>query len=205
MKKIAVFLALSSVLVFAQQKGSFTDSRDGKRYKTVKIGTQTWIADNLNYVAEGSKCYDDIYANCQKYGRLYDWYAALEACPNGWHLPTQVEWDMLCRFVDTGEPYHNSSTAGIHLKAKFGWNWVPNKGEPGDGLDTYGFTALPGGLGNWKGEFHHIGDWGTFWTATERNANLAYLWLIFYDSKFVFSLNDGSKYTFLSVRCVKGD
>jgi len=202
MKKVIVLLALSSALVFAQQKGSFTDKRNYKTYKTVKIGTQIWMSENMNYAVDGSKCYDDIYANCQKYGRLYDWYTALEVCPNGWHLPTQAEWDMLYRFVDTGVPYHNSSTAGIHLKAKFGWNWVLEKGEPGDGLDTYGFSALPGGLGNWKGDFHNIGKCGYFWTSSEQADGKTYIWTVPYNEKTIFSLESG-KYTFLSVRCVK--
>ena len=73
-------------------KGTLKDSRDGQIYKTVKIGSLTWMAENLNYETENSYCYKDNEANCSKYGRLYPWSAANSACPTGWRMPSQTEW-----------------------------------------------------------------------------------------------------------------
>ena len=97
MKKVFVLVIglLLSGFLFAQKDSSFVDSRDGKVYKTVKIGTQTWMAQNLNYTMVNSSCYNDSNVNCKTYGRLYTWAAAKTACPKGWHLPSDTEWSIL--------------------------------------------------------------------------------------------------------------
>jgi uncharacterized protein (TIGR02145 family) len=150
--------------------GSFMDIRDNSIYKVIRIGEQVWMAENLNYDASGSKCYDNNQANCDKYGRLYDWKTANTACPSGWHLPSDEEWDMLYRFADgtngTTNPYE-SSIAGKHLKAASGWN------NNGNGIDTHGFAALPGGNSDSKGTFNGIDDYGYWWSASESSANNA--------------------------------
>ncbi|MDR0515832.1 MAG: hypothetical protein LBH25_02175 [Fibromonadaceae bacterium] len=109
----------------------------GQAYKTVKIGTQTWMAENLNYNAEGSKCNNNEPSNCEKYGRLYNWETAKKVCPSGWHLPSNEEWDKLYRFADgtsgTESPY-KSKTAGKYLKSREGWE--DYYGKPGNGLDV---------------------------------------------------------------------
>jgi len=175
------------------------DSRDGKNYKTVKIGTQTWIAENLNYNASGSKCYNNSESNCQKYGRLYNWATAVNACPSGWQLPSNAEWDALYRFADgtsgTSSPYE-SETAGKYLKAKNGWN------KNGNGEDKFNFEALPGGLGNSDGSFNGIGDFGYWWDASELNAKTAYRRSILHFDERAY-WRQGSKSNLLSVRCVK--
>lgn len=75
---------------------SFTDARNGKTYKTVTIGNQVWMAENLDYdVGDGSFCFMDDNANCDKFGRLYTWDAANKAAPPGWHLPSKDEWETL--------------------------------------------------------------------------------------------------------------
>jgi len=112
-------------------KDSLIDTRDGKKYKTVKIGNQTWMAENLNYEAKNSKCYDNKQENCTKYGRLYDWSTAMKACPSGWHLPSKDEWQEL---VDLAG---GNLVAGKKLKTKNNW-----------GTDDYGFSALLGGEGS---------------------------------------------------------
>jgi uncharacterized protein (TIGR02145 family) len=93
------------------------------------------MAENLNYNARGSKCYENKPENCEKYGRLYSLEAAKKVCPEGWYLPADEDWDELVR---TAGGYHS---AGRHLKAKSGWP------EGGNGLDTYGFAALPEAYG----------------------------------------------------------
>jgi len=123
------------------RKGSFTDSRDGKNYKTTKIGTQTWMAENLNYEAKGSKCHENKPDNCQKYGRLYDLNTATKACPKDWHLPSDKEWQTLLAL---------GGIAKKEFKARSGWGNSLN-GKSGNGTDIYGFSALPsdGKAGFW--------------------------------------------------------
>ena len=122
--------------------GVFTDSRDGKKYKTVKIGSQMWMAENLNYNASDSKCYDNNPDNCAKYGSLYNWNTAKTACPKGWHLPSKAELEKL--------------TSAVKLKAKSGWN------SNGNGTDNFGFSALPGGYGLSGGLFSNVGYIGNW-------------------------------------------
>ena len=141
-----------------QQKGSFTDSRDNKKYGTIKIGDQTWMSENLNYEA-GGKCYDNDPANCTKYGRLYDWKTALSVCPKGWHLPSNDEWQTLIDF--TG----GDKVVGKKFKARNGWENY--QGKSGNGTDIYGFSGLPGGFGTSGGNFSTVGNSGNWWAATE--------------------------------------
>jgi len=137
-------------------------SYEGETYQTVVIGSQTWMARNLNYNASGSKCYDNDPANCNKYGRLYDWATAMALpdscntnfcdsqisekhrgiCPSGWHIPKYYEWETLVDFVG------GYDVAGMYLKAKSGWEndyFSDYYKGTGNGTDTYGFSALPGG------------------------------------------------------------
>jgi uncharacterized protein (TIGR02145 family) len=96
------------------------------------------MAENLNYDVSGSGCYDNKTENCQKYGRLYDWPAAMTVCPSGWHLPGG-DWDKLIDYVESSKGC--TDCAGKYLKATSGWNSYSGIVN----LDTYGFSALPGG------------------------------------------------------------
>ncbi len=127
----AVAAAIAGAFADGPSFGTFTDSRDGQTYKTVKIGTQTWMAQNLNYQTKrGSWCYENSADSCKKYGRLYDWKTAKKACPAGYHLPSNEDWTTLIDYMG------GQVTAGKKLKAKRGWN------DNGNGTDDYGFYKI---------------------------------------------------------------
>ena len=131
MFRIIIFLLCLAVCVFA---GSFKDKRDNQVYKTVKIGNQVWMAQNLNYSIEngsGSWCYDNEYINCKEYGRLYTYYTAMNACPMGWHLPSEREWETLFEYVG------GMNIANFVLRSK--GDWIADDG------DHYNFKVLPAG------------------------------------------------------------
>ena len=161
--------------------GGSGKGNDIKNYRTVDIGTQTWMAENLNYAVAGSKCYDNDPANCEKYGRLYDWSTAKTVCPAGWHLPSDAEWDELVAFAG----------GGAKLMAASGWN-------SGNGTDEFGFSALPGGYG-YSGSFSNVGDYGYWWSATESDDNYAECRYI----SFGVYRESCDKSGLLSVRCVQ--
>jgi uncharacterized protein (TIGR02145 family) len=133
---------------------------DGETYETVVIGTQTWMARNLNYNASGSLCYDNDGNNCNKYGRLYDWETAMTACPAGWHIPSNEEWNKLIDYVEVQKSCVDC--AGKYLKSTSGW-W-----DNGNGENAYGFSALPGG-GFSGGSFNYIGYSSCWWTSASEN------------------------------------
>ena len=169
---------------------TFTDSRDGKVYRIVKIGRQVWFAENLNYAAKGSKCYKNSADSCAKYGRLYNWETALKACPAGTHLPSDAEWMTLTDNVG------GRDIASKKLKSTEGWN------DNGNGTNDYQFSALPGsGIGYSDSFFRFAGINGNWWSATEYDAY--YVWsrnMNFY-REYVRRFNN-DKYYLFSVRCV---
>jgi len=158
---------------------------------TVNIGTQTWHKCNLNVVpSKGiSQCYENKPENCAKYGRLYDWEAAMSACPAGFHLPTEKEWTALRDYAG-GE-----GDAGEKLKAKSGW--LGN----GNGTDEFGFAALPGGTSNSSDGFTYAGYFGYWWSATEITASFAFEWSMTYNTGM--NMYSNSKMDLYSVRCIK--
>ena len=169
--------------------GTLTDERDGKTYKTVTIGKQTWMAENLNYKTRYSFCYNNKAENCDKYGRLYTWHAAMDACPAGWGLPSLEEFQVLVATVG------GLSTAGKVLKSTEGWK------DGGNGTDDYGFSALPAGYMKEDSTFYSEGEIGQFWSAS--GVTMMYQLNLSYDrdSSYLFSLYSESGF---SVRCLKG-
>ncbi len=200
LRQILVSSSSSSVEIVSSSSSSETSSSSSSVpvvFKTIVIGTQIWMAENLNYNATGSKCYGDntggdSQGNCVKYGRLYDWATARGVCPAGWHLPSDVEWTTLT--------YHGGG-AGTKLKATTGWNTGSNYIP---GTDEYGFSALPGGYGTSDGRFYDVGDYGHWWSSTESDSYYAYFWFMHYKYSDVFWNNCDKSYLF-SVRCLKDD
>lgn len=168
--------------------GEMTDARDGQTYKIVSIGSQTWMAENLNYETENSYCYNDSVKYCAKYGRLYVWHIAATVCPSGWHLPDTTEWNTL--FAAVG----GQSTAGKMLKS-----------TSANGTNAYAFSALPAGYRNYSGGYNYKDSAAYFWGSTKYdnlNANCAYL-LYDYDNAH----HHYQYYTpySMNVRCVKDE
>jgi len=195
----------------------------GEIYKTVVIGTQTWFKRNLNRVLQGSKCGNGIdlsdshTTTCFTYGRLYNWATAMSLpascnssscgsqvqtkhkgiCPQGWHIPSDADWNTLMKYVNPSCSDNSSCTgAGTKLKATSGWN------EGGNGEDTYGFSALPGGYGNTAGSFGNVGGSGYWWSTSEGVSHDAYYWGMYYDYDLAH-WNDDRKYFLFSVRCLQ--
>jgi len=141
---IAALVTLCSLAGFTLDQGSCKDSRDGKVYATVKIGSQTWMAQNLEYRTKtGTRAWGDDMGNVKKYGYLYDWAAAREACPKGWRLPSDADWKMLELHLGMApdEFEKNRKRAeGLGLKLKSATGWYEN----GNGNNGSGFNALPG-------------------------------------------------------------
>jgi len=201
----ALCLANAIELLGASEWGTFTDSRDGKTYKTVTIGRQTWMAENLNYQPKSgnSWCYEDSNSYCDKYGRLYDWNTAMKVCPAGWHLPSRGEWDSLGQAAGgvrrpAARCNIDWSGAGDTLKARRGWY---SGYYNGNGTDDYGFSALPGG-GYYDGSFGSVGHSGAWWTAKEIGSGYAYIRYILSFSNHVTEYH-GRTGDGLSVRCLR--
>lgn len=187
---------------------TFTDPRDGHVYKTVTIGTQTWMTENLAYKTSNTLdehgnslawCtgYSNNISEAAKYGYLYSFEAAKIACPSGWHLPTDAEWKILIDFLG-GE-----SVAGGKMKETGSTHWIsPNVGATNES----GFKALPGGYHNdGTGGFENILVCGAWWSSTTNDMGTWIRYLSAADSKAVRIINtdfyvpDAS----YSVRCVK--
>lgn len=181
----------------------FCDTRDNHIYKYVKIGTQTWMAQNLNYASSNSWCYNGTASNCDSYGRLYTWSSALNIdskynstsysvgskhqgkCPSGWHIPSTGEWNTLSSTVEDG----------ASLRAKDGWGT--------NGTDKYGFNAKPAGIRDNSGTFYYLGTQTYFWSTGERTVEYAYYRYFLGTSTNLASAAAYAKSRAFSVRCLK--
>ncbi|MFN5386711.1 MAG: fibrobacter succinogenes major paralogous domain-containing protein, partial [Bacteroidota bacterium] len=173
--------------------GSMTD-QDGNVYKTIVIGTQEWMAENLrartyrngvaiplvtdltqwaanynNGTALPMMCWylNDSATYACPYGRLYNWYAASDVrnlCPTGWHVPSDAEWTTLTTFL-------GGNVAGGKMKSTGTQYWIsPNAAAD----NSSGFSGLPGGLRDSNGPFDYVGNYGYWWSSTEDSANFAW-------------------------------
>ena len=217
-----VFLVIMVVLIVGCSKDSaeapptITDI-DGNVYETVVIGNQTWMKSNLNVskyqdgtlipevtdpvewakLTTGAWCYYDYdSSNGKVYGKLYNWYAVRDArglAPAGYQIPTDEQWSTLTTFI--------GSVAGGKMKETDTSNWTSPNSEASNNT---GFTGLPGGICISNGDFHFIGDYGYWWSATSNVDNNTMAWnrSLGYNSGIACRSYDGKKYGF-SVRCIK--
>jgi uncharacterized protein (TIGR02145 family) len=227
----------------------FTDDRDGQVYAAVKIGEQVWMAQNLNYaypkltITEESEdpdgepvvtqdsisvCYNDSTENCEKYGRLYTWAAAMDSaglasgdtanankcgygvscsakspvrgvCPSGWHLPDSTEWNALEKFVADSLFGGDTSKVGYALKSTNGWY------SNGNGSDAFGFNGMPVGYGwknssGWRFKTQYKAYIIGFWSSTEKSSGVIYVLSLAYDER---GDTAADKDIIFPVRCVK--
>ncbi len=150
------------------------------------------LGDNDN---DKAYCYYNNNASGEAaiYGALYTYAAAKDACPTGWHLPTDAEWTELENYIAND----HSGTEGTALKSTSGWN------DSGNGTDNYSFSALPGGYrSNYLGTFYNVGYRGNWWSSTEHSSSFAYYRYLYYHNADVYRLSNNKSYGF-SVRCVR--
>ncbi len=177
---------------------TLVDERDGRKYKTVKIGQQIWMAENLNFAIRGSHCYKNSAANCRKYGQLYSWGDAINVCPDGWRLPSVDDFRELIDNV-------GGENAGKSLKSTTGW--ARQDGKDCNGTDEFGFSARAAGGSFFFCVDCHMTRHATFWTSTEIKKDEAYRMFIGSneDCDAIVVQSGGSSYGIneFSVRCVK--
>ena len=221
---------------FAGTSGTFIDTRDSQEYAWVKIGDQIWMAENLNYDNGCSSvtwvnssdegwcgCYDNNSSNCDTYGLLYQWSAAMNGsivegsqglCPDGWHIPSNTEWDNLINYLSSNSQYWCngiSSNIAKSLANNFGWDvdaTVCNVGNDQLSNNSSGLTILPAGLVSGSSYIFMDIGWGAyFWSSTD--AYPANEWSRYpldyriYSNYNSVDIYDDLAYTGYSVRCLK--
>lgn len=166
------------------------------------IGTQIWMAENLNYTppAGSSWCYGNVPINCDTFGRLYNWETAKKACPSGWHLPTDAEWKTL---------EVNQGMSQSEADANFGRGNIGDKLKATDalwttnsGLNSSGFSALPGGDCSYPAEFNGLGLYAEFWAAPDDGSNTPWYRSLNHNAVTVYR-GPSSAILGKSLRCLK--
>jgi uncharacterized protein (TIGR02145 family) len=170
------------------------------KYTTIEVKgkdySETWMAENVNYKTDDSRCYENKESNCEIYGRLYSLAAAKNACPNGWRLPSLADWDGLIYAVNELDQNPDAkNNAGEVLKSSKIWNI-------GEGSDLYGFTALPASTDGYTSFYGLPNNSVTlFWSSSEYDTNHAYYWKLYPEKSELDHYWDKSMY--FSVRCIR--
>jgi uncharacterized protein (TIGR02145 family) len=215
-KKAILFVLIFVFMSFAGLQSQTVKDGDGNIYLTVNIGKQVWIAENLNttklndgkpiqLVTDDKKwrelktpaycLYNNDIKNKEIYGALYNWYTVNtgKLCPKGWHVPTDQEWDALVDFLG------GARTAGDKLKEAGVDHW---QNILIVATNDYDFTALPGGMRYFAGDFPIFGDsYAIWWTSTELSTSQARNRGLHDSSSAVFNGSD-NKGSGFSVRCI---
>lgn len=182
----------SNTIVLDQDAGNFTDIRDGQSYKWARYKDSTiWMVENLNFKSEDSWCYDNNSDNCAKYGRLYTWQAAKEACPSGWRLPTDNEWK---KMANAYGGYYDWSTLKTIGDSKESYKALLQGGHSG-------FSAQVGGIRQTYNVFQNLGEHGSYWSSTEENSSE--VWNFEFRIYKFLGRYKRDKSLALSCRCVK--
>ena len=199
---------------------SFIDSRDNQIYDKVKIGEQTWMAENLNYDSgDGSYCFENKKFECIIYGRLYSYLNMLSGeeaqensdliiqgiCPEGWHIPSMNEYETLALFIAKTHGVEGESKLGEHQIGKYlksRSNWKDNGEGWEEGIDSHYFAAYAGGYGIIDGNYINRRSTGHWWTSTKEDATSvkAYMLNNWYND---FSVSSGNNKTLHSLRCIE--
>jgi uncharacterized protein (TIGR02145 family) len=220
---------LSSSALSNKDKLGMVKDVDGNWYKTVIIGTQVWMAENLkttrfndktkiplvsediawNALSTPGYCwYNNRTTNKTVYGALYNWYAIStgKLCPTEWHVPSDAEWHDLILYFDpsaelTVMPVYESLTAGNQLKEIGTTHWTETDINV---TNVSGFSALPAGSRDSYGNFNYIGTNGYWWTSSATEPSSIYAWV----NELAYNFGNESRFNSyivdgLSVRCVK--
>lgn len=203
---LAIATACKKDLVdpFEKDAGVFTDARDQEKYSWIRMGDQVWMAENLAYdCGNGCWVYNDDEINVVTMGRLYTWEAAQDACPEGWHLPSDIEWEELAYYVSQEKGPYEKVQGGddwndlaIHLKSVTGWN------NDSNGTDDFGFNGQPTGGRSYNNDSFHKGEYVYWWSSTSATETNAWFRYMSYFNQYFLRDFLKKDYAF-SVRCVK--